>query len=69
MMHYKGYLGSIEFAEEDRLFYGKLEFIRALVSYEAKDADSLVTVFHEAVDAYLAQCEAHGVKPENLHKP
>lgn len=68
MMHYKDYLGSIEFDEEERLFYGKLEFIRALVSYEAKDADSLVTVFHEAVDAYLAQCEAHGVKPEKPFK-
>jgi predicted HicB family RNase H-like nuclease len=64
LMSYRGYLGSVEFDEAERIFYGRLEFIRALVSYEAKDAEGLVRAFHEAVDDYLAQCEEQGAAPE-----
>ena len=32
-MEYKGYVGSVEFSEEDALFYGKFLGIRALISY------------------------------------
>ena len=52
-LKYKGYYGSINFDEEAKIFYGKVEFIRDLVNYEAKDADSLISTFHEAVDDYL----------------
>ena len=33
MMTHKGYFGSVCYNDEDRIFYGKVEFIRALVSY------------------------------------
>jgi predicted HicB family RNase H-like nuclease len=64
LLSYKGYLGSVDFDEDERIFYGRLTFIRALVSYEAKDAEGLVRAFHEAVDDYLAQCEEEGTPPE-----
>jgi predicted HicB family RNase H-like nuclease len=64
LVSYKGYLGSVEFDQDDRIFYGRLVFIRALVSYEAKDAEALVRGFHEAVDDYLAHCEDEGAPPE-----
>ena len=40
-MEYKGYLGSVEFSEEDALFYGKILGIRVLVSYEGSTAREL----------------------------
>jgi|ERR687896_1089778 predicted HicB family RNase H-like nuclease len=64
MMHYKGYLGSAEFDEEERVFHGKLEYIRALVTYEATDADGLVNAFHEAADSYLELCKRKSYTPE-----
>jgi predicted HicB family RNase H-like nuclease len=64
LMSYKGYLGSVEFDESERIFYGRLVFIRALVSYEAKDAEGLIQAFHEAVDDYLAHCAEQGAAPE-----
>ncbi len=67
-MKYEDYLGSVEFDEDDRLFYGKLLFIRALVSYEAKDAEGLLSAFHHAVDDYLKQCAAADVEPEKPFK-
>ena len=67
-MEYKGYVGSVEFSEEDSLFFGKVLGIRALVSYEGENAHDLVEDFHGAVDDYLALCEAQGTEPEKAYK-
>lgn len=64
LMNYKGYSGSIEFDQEDLLFHGKLEHIRALVTYEAADAKGLLQAFHAAVEDYLALCAEQGMEPE-----
>ena len=68
MIKHKGYFGSVHYNSGDRIFYGKIEFIRALVSYEGKDADSLEAAFHEAVDDYLATCAELGSDPEKPFK-
>lgn len=54
MMEYKDYAGSVHFNAEDEVFYGKIEYIRDLVSYEGHDAKSIRAAFEEAVDDYLA---------------
>lgn len=64
MMSYKGYLGSVHYDDDDRIFYGKIEFIRALVSYEGNDAASVRSAFEEAVDDYLAMCRTKRIEPE-----
>ena len=64
LMCYRGHHGSVELDEDERIFHGKLEFIRALVSYEATDAEGLIRAFHDAVDDYLTDCEERGVPPE-----
>ena len=64
LMSYRGYLGSVEFDQDERVFHGKLEFIRALVSYEATDAEGLIRAFHDAIDDYLADCEERGTPAE-----
>ena len=67
-MEYKGYLGSVEFSEEDALFYGKVLGIRALISYEGSNAQELVADFHSAVDDYLELCAHQGKEPERAYK-
>ena len=67
-MEYKGYVGSVEFSEEDGLFYGKVMGIRALLSYEGTTAAELVSDFHGAVDDYLALCEQTHQTPEKAYK-
>ena len=52
-MEYKGYVGSVEFSEEDALFFGKVLGVRALISYEGENARDLVEDVHSAVDDYL----------------
>ena len=61
---YKNYIGSVEFSEEDSLFYGKVLGIKSLISYEGNTAAELVNDFHCAVDDYLETCKSEGIKPE-----
>lgn len=67
-IEYKGYLGSVEFSEEDGLFYGKVMGIRSLISYEGETAKELLEDFHGAVDNYLETCVAEGKQPEVAYK-
>ena len=67
-MEYKGYLGSVEFSEEDALFYGKVLGIRALISYEGSTAREFLADFHGAVDDYLELCAQQGKEPERAYK-
>ena len=67
-MEYKGYVGNVEFSEEDEVFFGKVIGIRSLISYEGATAKELIKDFHDAVDDYLALCEAEGKEPEKAYK-
>lgn len=67
-MEYKGYVGSIEFSESDGVFFGKVQGIRSLISYEGTNASELIADFHGAVDDYLAICEEEGHEPEVAYK-
>ena len=64
MMEYKGYYGGAEFSPDDEVFYGKLEFIRDLVTYKSDEAKGLKQAFHEAVDDYLEFCAESGRDPQ-----
>ena len=68
LIEYKGYVGSVEFSLEDGLFYGKVQGIRALISYEGTNAAELIEDFHAAVDDYLAICQEEGKEPEKAYK-
>ncbi len=64
MMQHKGYYGSVHFDDSDLIFYGRIEFIRALVNYEATDAKGLKKAFKDAVEDYLVTCKKQGITPE-----
>lgn len=67
-IEYKGYVGSVEFSQEDCLFFGKVMGLRALLSYEGTTAAELLADFHGVVDDYLALCQAEGKEPERAFK-
>ncbi|MBQ9823127.1 MAG: type II toxin-antitoxin system HicB family antitoxin [Solobacterium sp.] len=67
-LEYKGYVGSLEFSEEDSLLFGKVLGIRSLISYEGESAKELLEDFHQAVDDYLSLCEETGTEPEKPFK-
>jgi predicted HicB family RNase H-like nuclease len=68
MLNYKGYVGSASYSSEGKVFHGKIEFIRDLVTYEGTDVDGLEAAFKESVDDYLAFCAEQGKEPEKPFK-
>ena len=65
---YKGYLGSVNYNDEDKIFYGRVEYIRSLISYEGHDVESLQNSFFEAVDDYLELAHNQNIEAERPFK-
>ena len=66
-LKYKGYIGSVSYSEPDKVFFGEIEGINDLVTYEGESVDELTASFHEAVEDYLIFCEEHHCKPEKSY--
>lgn len=60
MLQHRGYYGSIKVSPEGNCLFGKLQFIRALVSYEGETVAELTQAFCDAVDDYLDDCASLG---------
>jgi predicted HicB family RNase H-like nuclease len=54
-LEYNGHFGSVEYSDDDGVHFGRIQFIRGLVTFEAADAESLEAAFRDAVDVYLDQ--------------
>ena len=59
-MTYKGYVGTVEYSEEDNCLFGRIAGIRDIISYEGESVKELRAAFEEAVDDYLGYCAATG---------
>jgi predicted HicB family RNase H-like nuclease len=68
IIEYKGYIGSIEYSPEDKLFFGKIEMIEDLVTFEADSASELESNFKSVVDDYLVTCKELGREPQKAYK-
>ena len=63
-MSYKGYIGSVEYDSKDRLLYGKVLGVKALISYEGNSVDELENDFKAAINDYLKSCAKTDRQPE-----
>ena len=69
MLKYKGYTGSVEYSDEDKCLFGKIQGLHGtLISYEGTTIEEITKDFHGAVDDYLALCEAENKEPEKAYK-
>lgn len=67
-IEYRGYIGSIEYSSEDKCFFGKLEMIDDLVTFEATNAQELEENFQNAVDEWIETCQALNREPQKTYK-
>jgi predicted HicB family RNase H-like nuclease len=63
-LHYKEYIGSVEFSEEDAVFHGTVIGIKDLISFEGDSVSAITEDFHHAVDEYLDFCREREKEPE-----
>lgn len=60
VLRHEGFIGSVHFSAEDECFFGKIEGIDDLVTFEGQDVRELKKAFQEAVDDYREICRATG---------
>jgi len=64
LLDYKGYYGTVEYSNSDKILYGRVAGLNSLISYEGDSLQSLRDDFEGAVDDYLEMCSENGVIPE-----
>ena len=56
ILQYKDFIGSVHFSTEDECFFGKIEGIDDLVTFEGQSVRDLKKAFQEAVEDYTELC-------------
>jgi predicted HicB family RNase H-like nuclease len=63
VLEYKGFIGSVHFDAGDKTFYGKIEGINDLVTFEGDTVEGLEGAFHKAVEDYVTLCKEAKKEP------
>ena len=58
----KDFIGSVHFSTDDEVFYGKIEGIDDLVTFEGTTVKEIKKSFNEAVEDYIELCRKTGKK-------
>ena len=67
-MKYKGFIGSVHYAAEDRTFYGKVEGVNDLITFEGSTVDELEDGFKYMVDEHIKDCLRKNIPIEKSYK-
>jgi predicted HicB family RNase H-like nuclease len=68
ILKYKYFIGSVHYSTEDDIFFGKLEGIDDLITFEGKSVDELKLSFRESIEDYLEICTSAGKSPQKSYK-
>ena len=63
-MSHKGYSARVEYDERDNILVGRILGIRSIIGFHGETVSELRLKFEKAVEDYLTDCKAEGVKPE-----
>jgi predicted HicB family RNase H-like nuclease len=63
-MKYKGYTGSGAYEPDDLVFFGTVDNITDIVTFQGDTVEELETAFRDSVDVYLEMCAEDGVEPQ-----
>ena len=63
-----GFIGSVHYSDEDQVFYGKIEGVNDLVTFEGTSVKELKEAFKEAVEDYIELCEELEKDPHKSFK-
>lgn len=57
ILDYKGFIGSVNYSVEDKVFFGKIEGINDLVTFEGETKKELSKAFQYMVEEYIKDLE------------
>ena len=61
-------MASVHYSNEDKVFFGKVEGVSDLISFEADNVKDLEKSFQEAVEDYVQTCKEQGKNPEKSYR-
>ncbi len=64
MFKYKGYIGKVDFDEEDDLFHGEVINTRDVITFQGRSVRELKKSLKDSVDDYLDFCSERGEEPD-----
>jgi len=68
VLTYKGFIGSVNFSAEDDVFFGKVEGINDLITFEGESVHDLKNAFHYVIDEHIKDCENENISAEKSYK-
>lgn len=68
ILTYRGYIGSVQFSADDNVFFGKLEGINDLITFEGETVNELKEAFCYMIDEHIKDCEAENIPVEKSYK-
>jgi predicted HicB family RNase H-like nuclease len=68
VLTYKEFVGSVHYSTDDEIFFGKIEGIDDLVTFEGASVAELKKSFKESVDDYMELCKRENKAPEKSFK-
>ena len=64
MMEYKGYLGTVEYDAQAKIFHGDIINTRDVITFQGTTVKEIDQAFKESIDDYISWCKEEGVEPE-----
>ena len=68
VLTYKGFIGSVHFSAEDDVFFGKIEGVNDLITFEGNSVTELKDAFHFVIDEHIKDCEYENIPLEKSYK-
>ena len=68
ILTYKEFIGTVSFSAGDRVFYGKVEGINDLVTFEGTNVDELEKAFKYMVNEHIKDCKKERIPVEKSYK-
>ena len=68
VLTYKGFIGKVYFSADDKVFYGKIEGINDLITFEGANVDELEEAFKYMVEEHIKDCKKEGIPVEKSYK-
>lgn len=63
-MKYKGYIGKVEYDDENDIFTGSVINVRTVITFQGSTVDEIEKEFRASVDDYLSWCREDGIPAE-----
>ena len=64
VLTYKGFIGSVRFSAQDDVFFGKVEGVNDLITFEGDSVKELKNAFRYVIDEHIKDCERENIPLE-----